>query len=425
MDTKITLSKKDLKLNQRAYIIESMLEYFIAILTSGAYLAKLTTTIGISDAMTAVLASVASLAATFQIFSILLAHKTPVKRWVFPMTVIPQTLVATLYLIPFLNVGAAAPILFFAITLINQAAHNIVAPPKSDWFISPIEPKEIGSFQAKNSIVSIIGGMIFTFITGFTIDKYEEEGKIDALFIILTIVIFVIAIMQMFCLLFAKSVDTKVEKKESPFKSVGTILKNKAFIHLIVINCIWSVANGITTPFLSTYQIKELGFSMGFISTVTVVLSFANILIVYFFGELSKKRSYRSIFMASYVFGLIGFGIIAFTTPSNGQVMFTIYRVINLLFGGALGVTTTALTFSLVEEGERTSALAFKSVVTGIFGFVMTLVATPIFTAIQSADITLLGTKVFAQQILAAASFVVTLVLLIYYRIFCKKLWSE
>jgi len=425
MDTEKTQVKDYSKRNQRAYILEAMLEYFITILTSGAYLAKLTTTIGISDAMTAILSSVASLAAMFQIVSILLAHKTPVKRWVFPLTVIPQALVATLYLIPFLNIGAAAPILFFIITLINQAAHNIVAPAKSDWFISPIESKERGIFQAKTSIVSIIGSMIFTLVTGLTIDKYEAEGNLNALFIILTVVIFALAIMDMFCLIFAKSIDTKVEKKESPFKSVKAILKNKAFIHILVINCIWAVANSITTPFLSTYQIKELGFSMTFISTVTVVLSFVNILVVYFFGKYSTNHSYSKIFELSYVFGLIGFGIIAFTNAANGHVMFTIYRIVNLFFGGAAGVTSTALIFSIVNENERTSALAFKSVIMGLFGFVMTLVATPVFTALQSTDISIFGIKVYAQQILAVISLVITALLLVYYRVFCDKLMKD
>ena len=57
-----------------------MFEYLISILISGAYLAKLTTTIGITDGMTAVLSSIASLAAMFQAVSIFLVHKTPEKR---------------------------------------------------------------------------------------------------------------------------------------------------------------------------------------------------------------------------------------------------------------------------------------------------------------------------------------------------------
>ena len=151
-----TKEANTVKFNSTTYIFLAMFEYFIAILTSGAYLAKLTTTIGISDAMTAILSSITSLAAMFQVFSIFLAHKTPVKRWIIPMTATSQMLIAMLYLIPFLKVGSFAPFLFFIIILVNNASINIAYPIKSNWFISPIEPRKRGSFQATMYIVSII-----------------------------------------------------------------------------------------------------------------------------------------------------------------------------------------------------------------------------------------------------------------------------
>ena len=425
MDNTAPKIKDPFRTTRIAYILESMFEYMISIATSGVYLAKLTTTIGISDAMTAILSSVASLAAMFQIFSILLAHKTPVKRWVFPMTVIPQALVCTLYLIPFLDIGAAAPILFLIITLTNQAAHNIVAPAKLNWFFSPIAPNKRGDFQAKTSIVSIIGGTLFTFVAGLTIDKLEAAGETDTLFIILTTVIFALAVMQMLCLLVAKEGDTKADKNKSPFKSAKALLSNKAFIHIIIINALWSIANSITTPFLSTYQIKELGFSMTFISTVTIVLSFLNILAVFLAGKYSIKHSYTSLFIGSYIFGLIGFGFIIFTTTANGYFMFTAYRVFNLFFGAAAGISATGLVFSFVKESERTSALAFKSILTGLFGFITTLVVSPIFADMQLGEIKLFGTTLFAQQVLSIISFVITLLILLYYVFICRKIFSK
>ena len=161
---------------------------------------------------------------------------------------------------------------------------------------------------------------------------------------------------------------------------------------------------------------------MSFISTVTIALSFFNILAVFLAGKYSTKHSYSSLFKASFVFALLGFGIITFTTTANGHVMFTIYRVFNLFFGAALGVSSTALIFSIVDEGERTASLAFKSVLTGLVGFVTTLVASPIMTRLQNANITLFGINIFAQQILAFISFCITALILVYYQFFCKGL---
>ena len=425
MDNTAPKIKDQFRTTRIAYILESMFEYMISIATSGVYLAKLTTTIGISDAMTAILSSVASLAAMFQIFSILLAHKTPVKRWVFPMTVIPQALVCTLYLIPFLDIGAAAPILFLIITLTNQAAHNIVAPAKLNWFFSPIAPNKRGDFQAKTSIVSIIGGTLFTFVAGLTIDKLEAAGETDTLFIILTTVIFSLAIMQMLCLLVAKEGDTKADKNKSPFKSAKALLSNKAFIHIIIINALWSIANSITTPFLSTYQIKELGFSMTFISTITIIVSFLQMFVVYFFGRYSIRHSYTSIMRISYLFAIISFLFVALSIPDNGKVMFTIYRFFFLFFGAASAVSSTSLLFSITEPSERTAAIAFNTILTGLIGFCTTLAVGPILEMLQEGDMILFGIRIYAQQILAVVSFVITLLLTLYYHFFFHKMVKE
>ena len=425
MNTATVNEKDEFKLSRAAYILECMFEYFISILTTGAYLAKLTSTIGISDAMTAILSSITSLAGAFQIVSIFLAHKTPVKRWVLPITFVTQALVSTLYLIPFFGIGSFAPVIFFVIILISRAAVNIVAPAKSNWFLSLVDDRHRGNFQAKINIVSLAGGTVFTFLASMTIDKFEANENLTGAFTVLTIVILILATLQISCLILSKEKPIKLEKKDSPIKSIKALCKNKIYIRILILNAIWALANNITTPFLSTYQIKELGFSMTFISTVGIVLSFVQIFAVYFFGRYSVRHSYASILRIAYVFALLAFGFVMLSNASNGYVMFTFYRFINLFFGAASAVSSTSLLFMIVPESERTSAIAFNTIVSGLIGFAVTLIASPILTALQGADIQLLGVKIFAQQILASISFVLTALLLIYYTLFCHKLIKD
>ena len=72
-----------------------------------------------------------------------------------------------------------------------------------DWFLSPVEDKKRGDIQAKTSIVSLIGGTLFTFTASFAIDKFEAEGNMNVVFVILTVSIFVLALLQLTCLLTA------------------------------------------------------------------------------------------------------------------------------------------------------------------------------------------------------------------------------
>lgn len=421
MNADVSKEKDDYKVSRIACIFEALFEYFIAILTSGAYLAKLTSTIGISDAMTAILSSITSFAGMFQIISIFIAHRTPVKRWILPTVLLMQALASTLYTIPFLKIGAFAPILFFIIILTTSAAANVVSPAKSNWIYSLVEQKMRGSFQSKISTVSIAGGMIFTFIASRTIDKYEASGDMSGLFTIITIVIFILAILQFSCLLIARERPATYKKASSPFDSIGSLCKNKLFIKVMILNAMWAVATNLTTPFLATYQIKELGFSMTFISTVGIGISIVQMFVVSFFGKYSTSHSYASVAKISYIFALLAFGTLIFTTASNGQIMFTIYRVFNLFFSSASAVCSTCILFAITKPGETTSAMAFNTIITGLVGFSATLVASPILTALQKKEIILFGTQIYAQQILALSSFVMTALLLTYYLIFCHK----
>ena len=55
------------------YIIEAAVEYFLATFVSGAYLAKMTSAINMSDGMTGIITAFVSLGFGFQIFALFLA----------------------------------------------------------------------------------------------------------------------------------------------------------------------------------------------------------------------------------------------------------------------------------------------------------------------------------------------------------------
>ncbi|MBO5879008.1 MAG: MFS transporter [Clostridia bacterium] len=407
------------------FILEAAFEYFINILTGGAFLAKLTTTIGISDSMTAILSSAASLAAAFQLFAIFLSHRTPVKRWVFPINFCAQAMVSTLYVLPFFPLGSALPWIFFFLMLFSRAGVNMVAPAKSNWMFNLVDSKKRGEYVSRMNIASLAGGMIFTLAASTVIDKFEAAGNINGSFIVITVSICILTVIQLSCLLLAKEKPIEIEKKESPFKCVGSLFKNKIYRRILTVNLLWSFANSITSPFLGTFQIKELGFSMTFISVVGVVLNLLQIGMAFFFGKLSTRRSYSSIWRLSYIFAALGFVCVALSTRQNGYVLFTGYRVMTVFYSAAISVSSSVLLFNSVPQAQRTAALAMSPVVTGLFSFFLTLIISPVFDFMQTLDLSLFGTQIYVQQIFAVASFIVTLILIIYHSIACHKLLKD
>ena len=99
------MNKDIYKRSRLLYILEAAFEYFISLLMVGAYLAKVTTAIGISDALTGILSSFVSLGCAFQIAAIFFVKNGSAKRTVTILHTLNQLFFACVYLVPFFNVS--------------------------------------------------------------------------------------------------------------------------------------------------------------------------------------------------------------------------------------------------------------------------------------------------------------------------------
>ena len=416
----------DYKFSRILYYVECLLEYFISILVSGAYLAKLTTTIGISDGMTAILSELTALSGIFQILSIYLSHKTPVKRWLIPMMTLPQLLFAGVYLIPLLDIKLSASAIFFAAIFAARAISSVASPIKLNWFMSLVEPSKRGQFSATNVIVSTIGAMAFTFTASSLIDYFEAAGNMNGAYLTFSIMILVLTALHVLSLVLAKeNAPPTVFKNESPFASVSTLLKNKAYMRVVVLYALFGIASATTTPFLGTFQINELGFSMTFISVMDIVISILSVLATYYFGRYSMHTSYAHLVRMSHIFYVFGFAFIVFTTPSFGAFTFIAYRIMLLIGGAMRTASATMLLYGMAPPEDRTSALAINTIVAGITGFLTTLALTPFVAYVQESGNQLFGIQVYAQQLLAIISVILFIIVMLYYRFRCKRLLEE
>lgn len=417
-----SISKDGYGVSRVMYIIEALFEYFISILTTTTFLAKLTTSIGISDSMTAVLSSITSLSGLFQLVSIYLAHKTPVKRWVIPVQFVAQLMMALLYMIPVFGLNEYAGVIFFVVIVTANALKSIIAPVKTNWFMTLVDSKKRGIFSSILTIVSVIGGTLFTLGASEVIDLFEEADNLNGAFITLTVTILVLIVLNIVPLMISKEKHDDIEKHESPFESISNLFKNTRFRRLLIISTVQSIATGVCFNFLGTYQIKELGFSMEFIAITNVIINIVWIIGLMVFGRLTFKFSYTAILRVYYVLIFIAYFFIIISTPATGFVTFTIYRIFYQLAGSASAVSQNNLVFDLAPPEERTSALATMTIFTGVINFLSTLAATPLVNYIQGTEVILFGTQIFAQQILAAVACIISLVTLMMFLISYKML---
>lgn len=409
------------KRSRLMYICEAALEYLISILVAGTYLAMITKELGISDTLTGIISSFISLGCVFQLFAMLI-RKGNTKKTVLFLSVLNQLLFMFLYIIPLMGGSQSMKTtLFIVVILLAYFCYNIAHPKKIDWFMSLVDYEKRGVFTAKKEMVSLIAGMIFSFIMGAVADHYKEIGEIRTAFIICAIVIFVLMILHTLTMVFTieKQTDGVANTKKRNFLSV---LQDKNILRITIVFILWHIASYCAIPYYGTYQIGELGFSQGFVAVLSVVYAVARVSFSFFWGRYADRRSFAKMLRLCFAVAALGFLINAFCIPENGKIIYTLYYICNAIAMGGINSALINLCYDYVEEEKRADALAISLAIAGVFGFFATLAVSPLVTCIQTNDNTIFGIHAYAQQVLSVIAFIMTVLTILYVSVFLVKL---
>ena len=410
-------TKKDTYAFSRwCYIMESTFEYFISIVISGAYFAKLTSTLGFSDGLTGILGGVVALGSGFQLLAIAVFKGGPVKRRVTLMHIINQTLFALLYLVPFVNIGSAGKTALFILLLVGGYFFaNLIAAPKANWCMSLVEDGNRGRFCSVREAVSLVTGILFNLAMGAAIDAFEASGKIRTSLIFCAITIFVLMALHTLSLILTKEKETPhIASNKGVVERFRMVLSDKNIMKVIAVSLFWTTATHISCSFYGTYQVKELGFSMKYVALLSVLYAVVRVPCSFVLGRYADKHSFAKMLKICYGIAALGFFACMFATPSNGKIFFTTYYLLNAAAMGGINSAEINLIFDYVAPEKRSDTLAVKQTVYGVTGFLATLAATPLLNYIQASGNRFFGIPVYAQQVLSLIAGVATVALVFY-----------
>ncbi|MBO5231464.1 MAG: MFS transporter [Clostridia bacterium] len=405
---------REFKRGRTMYIFEAALEFFIAMLVSGSYLATLTKALGMSDSLTGIISSFISLGCLFQLFAVFM-RKSRVKPTVIVLSVINQLLFAVLYIIPLADFGATIKNIAFIVAIFSAyIIYNFAHPKKMNWFMSLVPDKKRGSFTADKEIFSLITGMIFSYSISFLFDYFKENGQIRTAFIISASVMFFIMVLHTVTMLLTVEPEEEKKPTKSLKKAIKTIVKNKLIMKVAVVLIIYNIAYYCSIPFFGTYLIGELGMSLNTVSIFTIVGNVCRILISKFWGRYADKTSFAR--MTEKCFLLLGLAFIfhAFATPKTALITIALYYVCNGIALGGVNSALTNLVFDYSPHEIRADALAICQAAAGLTGFLTTLVASLFVTLIQNCGNQIFGITIYAQQILSVASLIIILLAIVY-----------
>ncbi len=403
------------------YIAEAGIEYLISILITGAYLAKLTTHLGFSDSLTAVLSSFVALGYGFQLLSIAFFKSGKRVKWkITLMHIINQLFFMSTYLVPFFNFNKTLKVgLFMFFLLGGYFISNIIFAPKTGLYMRQVADNQRGIFTSVKEAVSLVSGFVFQLIMGLVIDHFESIGDMRKAFTFCAITIFVLMVSHTLTIVFAKE-EAPVESKIKPiptFSRFKNILTDKDIVRVIMTSVFWTIANHIVVSFFGTYQVNELGFSMKFITFISVLTAMSRIPCSFVFGKYADKYSFAKMLKICYGIAASSFLVAAFASPKNGMIVFPLYSVMQAAAMGGINSGEINLIFDYVDPEKRNDALAVKQTIYGICGFLTTLAMTPAFNYIQQFQKTggkILGVTIYAQQLLSIVACLATILLIFY-----------
>lgn len=418
------MTKDICKTSRICYVIEETTAYLISFLITGVYLAKLTLSLGFSDSLTALLGSFVNLGCVFQLFAITIFRRGRVKRKLTILYTINESLFALLYLVPFLNISSSVKAVLFIVFLLGgYFILNTVSAPKTNMFMALIPDNHRGTFTAYKEGISLACGVVFRFSMGLLIDHFDSMGNMTASFITCGVTIVVLMIMHTLSLIFAKEKEAAQSDGGSVFKGIKEVVSDRKIASILVISIIWTICSAICTPFLGTYEVKELGFSMTYVAALSAIYAGVRIIASVFLGRYADKNSFAKMLKICYGLVALSFVAITFTTPANGHSMYMVYQIFMAAAMGGINSAEINLIFDYAAPEKRKNILSVKYAFCGLCGFFATLAATPLVNYIQHSENRIFGIPMYAQQALSLVSFILSIILILLVdRVVIKKI---
>ena len=410
--SKNTHENDQFALTRRIYPFESMFEYLCTMLAGGAFLAKLSMTLGVRDSITALISSIAYLVCVVQLFSGELAKHTPIKTWLIPVTIFTRVCAMGMFILPFLNINKFADVILLILVLAFQSIHTLLAPIKQTMFLMTVPENERTGYLARHNRVSAIAGIPLVVGGGFFIDKMTEAGKLSLAFLIIAIAILFFSLCNIVILLISKEAPIKKPDSKNMLLDFKKLFANPKFRALFATETVFGIGVGALSPFIATYVQREQGFSLMLANLYTMLQCVFQIIALSMLSKF-RHRIKPTVLHTCFFVGSVITNAIFFVMNNDTALFFHFIYVLISAINSSAHLGFTSLVYHVVGEEERTTAVSALTLAKGVFCFITTLCISPFFDYMQTNGVTLFGKPIYAQRILAIVATVIMIIALV------------
>ena len=406
------------KITRICFVLVESFEYFITLFVSGTMLGYLLDTIGFSDSVQGILGTVTTFACSAQLFALFLSEKK-VKGICAAGNIINQAAFVILYLLPLSSLSSnTKTVLLVALLIIGHVINNAIRPSKLAMFMDSVPMDKRGGFTAVKEMISLAGGIAISLALGRIADIYRSRDGLPTkeYYVICAIALLLMTLIHTASMLLATEKPLQPTNKAPVSAVIRRISKNANFIKVVIVGLLWNVAAAFSTSFFASYLREELSFTFTVIAILTTVSSLARILVSPLLGKMADKYSFAASMTLSFILAGLGFIAMVFTAPETRWL----YIVYACLYGFSMaGINSGVinLVYDYVEHDDRATAMGVKNALGGILAFFTALLSGVIMSAVQkNGSLHILGTTVYAQQLLSLLSALTVFGLVIYMR---------
>lgn len=426
-------NKKDFKKSRINYTIADSATQTIVQLAGGTFLATLMSYCNISDANIGIITSLISFAALSQLFLMNYFKRLKKYKFLVCVTAFQRSLFAIIYLIPLLSLKSSQKAIFIVLLyFIGQVFVQIGIPASQDWIASLVPGRLRGKyFSIKDSVAVFIVSSTML-LAGIVLDYFKPRNILTG-FVIIGAFIFILTLINVIALSKMKEPKTsyvneagkemhgriakkakeveKIEKEtqQGILSELKEAFIDRKFRKAFTIQCLFTFAFYICIPFTASYQINDLALPYTFIMVVAFIANMYRIYITPKLGRLADKFSMAKLLRFT-LFALgLNFLTMTFTVPGNAYPLHIIASIFASTAWAFVGIGLFGVQLDFFKNEKRMVWLTITSSLSGILGFLVSIVGGLLLNYLQKTGLQLFGMKIYAQQVLNLIGFLIIL----------------
>ena len=235
-----------------------------------------------------------------------------------------------------------------------------------------------GQFYAVKSIIGTCVSSAATLALGRVLDYYLEQRQGYTGFLIIGIVSLSLTVVDAVLLASVRENPVKFTSKMRPADILRPV-RDPAYRPLLFYCIIGGLTGGFASPFLSVYELRVLGLSHTFITSVGVVSAVVGMAGSWVWGRLADRTAWNCVIWLTAFLNLsctLGW---SFVRPSFAHLVAPVLIVVAAGCAGGASLASTNLQFALSPESGKTAYFG----VTAAMSSIATCTSAAVGTAIQ------------------------------------------